>query len=484
MMLDLIDEGPLVYPTVVGEDGQTRPKKYSELAEEQQLQDDCDVQATNIILHGLPPDVYALVNHQEAAKDIWDRVKLLMKGTEISYQERECKLYNLFDKFASVQGETLYEYYCRFYQLINDMHTIGMTMQQVQLYAYLSQHERHANEVRIMRERYPDPLALVANSQTLYNPSQYPQHSVSSMHPSPQQFTPVYATLIHHQLHHTPSNLVAKGFVAITLKCVRSQVQFLLGANNLKWPRQPPENEGLYLVSILKQSTQNILQSKKLSNHSRCCDLDVLSEVPYSDTYLNDMINQDVQEIMYPHIHFEKVVKRRITPDAITEVFNQMKAVVDQCSVDKNTLEIQIKQLRIDNDQLLNQIMSQEIVHIAVNSVNILDVSKSCVDECKKYLELETKLLKKKDLIEKNVYDKLFKSYSTLEKHCISLELATQLNQEIFQKDNSGVNQNAPTFNQLFKINELKAESQEKDTVIRKLKDRIKSLSGKIVWKK
>ncbi|GJV47777.1 hypothetical protein Tco_1437989 [Tanacetum coccineum] len=36
-----------------------------------------------------------------------------------------------------------------------------------------------------------------------------------------------------------------------------------------------------------------------------------------------------------------------------------------------------------------------------------------------------------------------------------------------------------PTFNQLFEINELKTQSQEKDTVIRKLKDRIKSLSGK-----
>ncbi|GJV92758.1 zinc finger BED domain-containing protein RICESLEEPER 2-like protein [Tanacetum coccineum] len=101
--------------------------------EVQQLQDGCDVQATNIILRGLPPDVYALVNHQEAAKDIWDRVKLLMKGTELSYQERECRLYNLFDKFAYVQGETLYEYYWRFSQLINDMHTIGMTMQQVQV---------------------------------------------------------------------------------------------------------------------------------------------------------------------------------------------------------------------------------------------------------------------------------------------------------------------------------------------------------------
>ncbi|GKD17830.1 integrase, catalytic region, zinc finger, CCHC-type containing protein, partial [Tanacetum coccineum] len=168
--------------------------------------------------------------------------------------------------------------------------------------------------------------------------------------------------------------------------------------------------------------------------------------------------------------------------DEITEVqtvFNQMEAAVDQCFVDKNAFEIQIKQLSIDNDQLLKQIMSQEIVHIAVNSVDILDVKKSCVNECNKCLELETELLKKKDLIEKDVYDKLLKSYSTLEKHCISLELTTQLNQEVFQKDNFCENQNAPTFNQLFELNELKAQSQEKDTVIRKLKDKIKSLSGK-----
>ncbi|GJX49532.1 hypothetical protein Tco_0276377 [Tanacetum coccineum] len=42
-----------------------------------------------------------------------------------------------------------------------------------------------------------------------------------------------------------------------------------------------------------------------------------------------------------------------------------------------------------------------------------------------------------------------------------------------------GENLNAPTFNQLFEINELKAQSQEKDTIIRKLKGRIKSLSRK-----
>ncbi|GJS75552.1 hypothetical protein Tco_0725433 [Tanacetum coccineum] len=110
MMLDSIDNGLLVYPTVE-ENRQTRPKKYSELTEAQQLQDDCDVQATNIILHGLPPD-----------------------------------------------GETL-------------------------------------------RERYPDSLAFVANSPTLYNPSQSPRHLGYSMYLPPQQFTPVYGAPIHHQHH-------------------------------------------------------------------------------------------------------------------------------------------------------------------------------------------------------------------------------------------------------------------------------------------
>ncbi|GJW38851.1 hypothetical protein Tco_0064696 [Tanacetum coccineum] len=98
--------------------------------------------------------------------------------------------------------------------------------------------------------------------------------------------------------------------------------------------------------------------------------------------------------------------------------------------------------------------------------------------EYKKCLKLGIELLNKKDFIEKETYDKLFRSYSTLEKHCISLEVDTQLNQEIFQRNNSVSNQSAPNFDQYFELNELKAQAQEKDMVIRKLKERIKSLSG------
>ncbi|GJU56543.1 retrovirus-related pol polyprotein from transposon TNT 1-94 [Tanacetum coccineum] len=120
-------------------------------------------------------------------------------------------------------------------------------------------------------------------------------------------------------------------------------------------------------------------------------------------------------------------------------------------------------------------IISKDIVNIIVNSS--VDNAYVNVHECEKCLKFETGLLNKKDFIEREIYDKLFKSYTALEKHCISSEVNTQLNQEIFQRDNSVSNQSAPSFDQYFELNELKAQSQEKDTIIKKLKKRIKSLS-------
>ncbi|GJW13920.1 hypothetical protein Tco_0018053 [Tanacetum coccineum] len=93
-------------------------------------------------------------------------------------------------------------------------------------------------------------------------------------------------------------------------------------------------------------------------------------------------------------------------------------------------------------------------------------------------LELETELVKKKDFVDKETYDNLCKCFTTLEKHCITLEADSQLNHEIFQQENSVLNQNAPSFTQLFELSELKAQSQAKDTVIVKLKEQIKSLRG------
>ncbi|GKF77560.1 hypothetical protein Tco_0230030, partial [Tanacetum coccineum] len=119
-----------------------------------------------------------------------------------------------------------------------------------------------------------------------------------------------------------------------------------------------------------------------------------------------------------------------------------------------------------------------DIVNIIMNSY--VDNASVKVYECEKCLKLKTELLNKKNFVEKEIYDKLFRSFTTLKKHCISLEVDTQFNQEIFQRDNSVLNQCAPSFDQYFELNELKAQSQEKYTVIKKLKERIKSLSGKM----
>ncbi|GJW21362.1 retrovirus-related pol polyprotein from transposon TNT 1-94 [Tanacetum coccineum] len=149
---------------------------------------------------------------------------------------------------------------------------------------------------------------------------------------------------------------------------------------------------------------------------------------------------------------------------------------MEQHRLESKTFEVKMNQVLNENERLLEQVLSKDIVNIIVNSfVNNSDVN---VHECEKCLKLETEL--QTNFVEKEIYDKLFKSFTTLEKHCISLEVDTQLNQEIFQRDNSVSKQSAPSFDQLFELNELKAQSQEKDTVIMKLKERIKSLSGKI----
>ncbi|GJT74876.1 hypothetical protein Tco_1041601 [Tanacetum coccineum] len=119
-------------------DSWKKTKKYAELFVAEKIQADCDMKATNIILQGLPADIYLLVNHHRVAKDLWERVQLLMQGTSLTKQERECTL--LPRKWSKFVTDV---------KLVKDLHTSNFD----QLHAYLEQHELHANEVHLMRER-------------------------------------------------------------------------------------------------------------------------------------------------------------------------------------------------------------------------------------------------------------------------------------------------------------------------------------------
>ncbi|GKE66193.1 hypothetical protein Tco_1520354, partial [Tanacetum coccineum] len=234
MILESVENGPLIWPTVK-ENSVIRTKKYVELSAAEKIQADWDMKATNIILQGLLADIYSLVNHHRVAKDLWERVQLLMQGASLTKQERECKLYDAFDKFTHIKGESLHTYYLRFTQLINDMNIYKMKMEQFQvntkflnslppewskfvtdvklvkdlhtsnfdqLHAYLEQHELHANKVRIMRERSQDPLAFVANQQM--TPPHFNSYQSSYNNPQlQQQFSPSQYGSIQHNQHYS-----------------------------------------------------------------------------------------------------------------------------------------------------------------------------------------------------------------------------------------------------------------------------------------
>nr|GEU56235.1 copia protein [Tanacetum cinerariifolium] len=142
-ILKSIDEGPYQMGTVLEtlaestegapQFGPERPRVYSDLSPEEKDRYNADIWATNILLQGLLKDIYTLINHYTDAKDIWDNVNMLLKGSELSKEDRKSQLYDDFKHFRQHKGESIHDYYVRFAKLINDMRNIKMTMSRLQL---------------------------------------------------------------------------------------------------------------------------------------------------------------------------------------------------------------------------------------------------------------------------------------------------------------------------------------------------------------
>ncbi|GKD49315.1 reverse transcriptase domain-containing protein, partial [Tanacetum coccineum] len=74
-----------------------------------------------------------LVSNHKVAKELWARIQLLMQGSSLTKHERECKLYDEFDKFAYKKGETLHKFYLRYSLLLNGINIYNMKLEQFQV---------------------------------------------------------------------------------------------------------------------------------------------------------------------------------------------------------------------------------------------------------------------------------------------------------------------------------------------------------------
>nr|GEU60239.1 hypothetical protein [Tanacetum cinerariifolium] len=256
MILESLEHGPLIWPTVE-ENVVTRTKKYVELSATEKIQADYDMKATKYQYLSLPPE--------------WSKFVTDVK-------------------------------------LVKDFHTTKFD----KLQAYLEQHELHANEVHLLRECNQDLLAFVANqqmtppyfnaSQSSYNnpqlqqqfpPSQYgsihPTQHYSSTYPSQPQFNhssvpPSYP--YQSQMNHQTSSI--------------PQIAYQLPQVSTQPITESPLVDSIFIVLTKDLDTydsncDDISNTKavlmaNISNYGS----DVISEVPHSETYLNDMKNQSV----------------------------------------------------------------------------------------------------------------------------------------------------------------------------------------------
>ncbi|GKC61087.1 hypothetical protein Tco_1088685 [Tanacetum coccineum] len=150
-IMKLITEGPFQMGTFIQTPveetegtlqlGPEHARVFTYLFAEEKERYKVDIRATNILLQGIPKDIYTLINHYTDAKDIWDNVKMILEGSELTKDDRESQLYDEFEHFRQIKGEHSCLTMLSLSKPYNDMRNIKMTMPKMQLNSkFVKQH--------------------------------------------------------------------------------------------------------------------------------------------------------------------------------------------------------------------------------------------------------------------------------------------------------------------------------------------------------
>ncbi|GJQ92419.1 hypothetical protein Tco_0003558 [Tanacetum coccineum] len=201
-MWNSIQNGPYQRPMVVDPTNPTVPilEPLSKMTEGNKNQYIVDVRVINYLLQAIPNDIYNLVDACKNAKEIWEQIKRLMHGSEITTHVRHSYLIDEFDKFAAKEGESLDSVHERLITLVNIMdhnnvrpipvaintkflnclqpewskyvtmvrhNQTGSALSYDELYDSLVQFEPHVLASRAKKAaKNHDPLALIPHSNT------------------------------------------------------------------------------------------------------------------------------------------------------------------------------------------------------------------------------------------------------------------------------------------------------------------------------
>nr|GEV22797.1 hypothetical protein [Tanacetum cinerariifolium] len=247
-ILKSTDEGPFLMgpvrePLAEGTEraphlGPKRPRVYSDLSPEEKDRYNDDIMAANILLQRLPNDIYTFINHYTDAKDICDNVKMLLEGSRMQ----------LNSKFMN---NMLLEW-GRFVIAVKLKRGLRDSNYD-QLYAYLKQHETHANENKMMLDRFSqhivDPLALMSNV------SHQQHYSQSSSTPPSIYVPPHLADHTYPDLGISPMDTVGRIEVKGSIHGVKVQLGHI--ERNCTQPKRS-QNSDYYNDKMLLMQAQEI----------------------------------------------------------------------------------------------------------------------------------------------------------------------------------------------------------------------------------
>ncbi|GJW60190.1 retrovirus-related pol polyprotein from transposon TNT 1-94 [Tanacetum coccineum] len=176
-LLKALEDGPYVFRTITPTGSQLpRLQDVDDLEGDDLLYYDAEMELTNMILLSIPNEIYNSVDSCKTAKEMWDRVERLMRGTIQNQVDRETRFTNEFDQFVAEPGESLVSVYNRFAQLMNDLERNNMKFPTVSINTkFLNSLQpewlKYVTQVRLAKKLTVDSFDDLSQFEKLVNAS-------------------------------------------------------------------------------------------------------------------------------------------------------------------------------------------------------------------------------------------------------------------------------------------------------------------------
>ncbi|GJR95873.1 retrovirus-related pol polyprotein from transposon TNT 1-94 [Tanacetum coccineum] len=508
--------------------GPERARVFTDLSAKEKERYKADIRATNILLQGIPKDIYTLINHYTDAKDIWDNLINDMRNIKMTMSRMQ-----LNSKFVN----NMLPEWSRFITEVKLNRGLKESNFD-QLYAYLKQHEVHANENRMMMERFiqptDDPLALVSNASNQKYPTQSSESPQSSNQPSIvdncqmdtgststdnliESLTNTLFLLNQSFKAHLPqtNNQLRTSSNARNNATVQDVVvqdaRGRYNANNQGRPFQRSMQEAILVAGnaeLINADAFDLWMLMRLPPHRPCSTgLNLSSRDPFNDEAVHQNDSNPLFRIAPPDYSKENLLatfapQRNLTPEQIFWSIDNNDRKKAETSVPKplSALTVyppntpvklvprvlptkSITEGERGFEQTKRCYLTEVIPFFKTLKEHFAGVQTALFKEVKVMEEIFDQM---NDEVDQNTVDKqcakivkknLLIENENLIANCLSNQLLYDVEnhvyqhlQESFDNNKSQTSQEAPDFNSFFKIKNLEHQIQEKDNVIRDLK--------------